>query len=216
MEPEKDMFDQWREEKDLRPWYVKLWNSVSLWWKFDGRYILSNIKLGFRNIWYWLPIIWKDRHWDHAYIYDILKHKLKAQAHRLHTADMHLSAKRDAEIIRTCVRLIDKVNNDFYSMEYMDYEKNKMWFEPSDKEGFSELKSKVLEDNLDEYFKKYPLIYKQCLSGEGMMGRHRVKNSTFDPNDRHFIAMDIGHTNQDRAHKLLFKIISENIYKWWD
>ena len=216
MEPEKNMFEQWIDEAEAKPWYKRLWNSISLWWKFDGRYITTNIKLGFKNIWYWLPIIWKDRHWDHSYIYYILQHKLKAQAHRLHTANLHITAQRDAEIIRTCIRLIDKVNDDFYSMEYMDYEKNKMWFEPSDREGFNELKSRQLEDNLDEYFKKYPLIHKQCLKGKGIMGKYRVKNNTFDPNDRHFIALDIGHTNQDRAHKLLWKIISENIDTWWD
>jgi len=217
MEPEKDMFEQWKEEKDARPWYEKLWDNISLWWKFDGRYILSNIKLGFRNIWYWLPVIWKDRHWDHAHIYYILEHKLKAQAHRLHTADIHLGARRDAEIIRTCVRLIDKVNDDFYSTEFINYEKTKMWMEPTgDKEGFSELKSRQLEDNLDEYFKKYPLIHKQCLAGKGVLGKHRVNHGNFEPNDRHFIALDIANTNQERAHKLLFKIISENINTWWD
>jgi hypothetical protein len=30
------------------------------------------------------------------------------------------------------------------------------------------------------------------------------------------IAMNIAHINQDRAHKLLFKIMEENIQKWWD
>ena len=168
MEPEKDIFEQWTEEKENKPFYERWYDSIRLWWKFDGRYILRNIKEGFKNIWYWLPVIWKDRQWDHSYIFYVLEHKLKAQAHRLHTADLHLSAKRDAEIIRTCVRLIDKVNDEFYSTESMDYHKDKHWFEPV--EGNPDLSSwetRQLEENFDDYFTKYPLIYKKVLNGEG-------------------------------------------------
>jgi hypothetical protein len=34
--------------------------------------------------------------------------------------------------------------------------------------------------------------------------------------DKQVIAMNIGHINQDRAHKLLFKILESNINSWWD
>ena len=33
---------------------------ISLWWRFDGRHIPSNIIQGIKNIIYWFPIIWKD------------------------------------------------------------------------------------------------------------------------------------------------------------
>jgi len=214
---EKEILDKLVEERDKKSWYKKLWDSISLWWKFDGRYIITNTKLGFRNIWYWLPIIWKDRHWGHVYIYDILKHKLKAQAHRLHTANIYIGAQRDAEIIRTCVRLIDRVVDDWYSMEYMDYSKTKMRFKKvKDNPKLSEIKIDTLEENFDDYFKKYPLVYKKCLKGEGVMGKLKVKNGTFDPKNKENIAMDIAYTNQNRAHNLLFKIIKEHINSWWD
>ena len=210
MEPEKDIFEQWAEEQDNRPFYQRWWRKVSLWWRFDGRYILRNIQEGFKNIRYWLPIIWKDRNYDHSYIYYILEHKLKAQAHRLHTADMHVSARRDAEIIRTCVRLIDKVNDGFYENEYMEYEKTKHWFEPvEDNPSLSSWEHRILEENFDDYFKKYPLIYKRVLNGEGWL---KIDDLT----DKHRIASNIAHINHDRARKLLFKIIEENISKWWD
>ena len=211
MEPEKDIFEQWREERKNRTFYKRWYNSTLLWWRYDGRYILRNIKQGFKNIWYWLPIIWKDRHWDHSYIYYILKHKLKAQAHRLHTADLHTSAKRDAEIIRTCVRLIDKVNEEFYAGEYMDYHKDKHWFEPVENNPkLSSWESVTIEENFDDYFKKYPLIYKRVLKGEGPFNLEGCQD------DKQLIAMNIGQVNQQRAHKLLFKIVQENISEWWD
>ena len=38
-----------------------------------------------------------------------------------------------------------------------------------------------------------------------------------DANDvKKSIAMNIAYVNQERAHKLLFKILQQNIEKWWD
>ena len=63
-----------------------------------------------------------------------------------------------------------------------------------------------------DFFKKYPLVYKRVLKGEGPF--------TLDGRDeadmKRIIAMNIAHVNQDRVHKLLFKILEENIRGWWD
>ena len=34
--------------------------------------------------------------------------------------------------------------------------------------------------------------------------------------DKQLIAMNIGYINHDRARKMLFKIMEENIEGWWD
>ena len=216
MGKKQDIFEKWKEERNAQPWYKRISNNIRLWWMFDGKFIIRNIREGFKNIWYWLPIIWKDRHWDHGYIYDILSHKLKAQAHRLLTADMYIGVERDVEIINTCIRLIEKVKTEYYSIEPMDYEKVITTFEPIDIKGFNELKIEELSNNRQEYFQKYPLVYEKCLAGKGVWGKLRVERGTFDPKDEQFIAMDMAHTNQQRAHDLLFKLLSENINKWWD
>ena len=211
MEPEKDIFDQWAEELEAKPWYKKIANSISLNRKFKYQYLWKDFKIGVKNIWYWLPVIWKDRNWDHRYIYTILQHKLKAQSKYIGGRDHHVTAKRDAEIMMTCVRLIEKVDDEFYNMEYMDYEKTKHWFEPcEDKEGYSTWESKLLEENFDDYFKKYPLIYKRVLNGEGVFNREGRED------DKQIIAINIGHINHERARKLLFKLMEQNIEKWWD
>lgn len=206
MEPEKDIFEQWSEKKT--PWYKK----IKLWWDFEGRYILSDIKLGFKNLNYWLPVIWKDRNWDHSYIFTLLKHKLIKHSEKIKQG-YSLSAKRDSEIIMLCANLIEKINSDFYKHQYYDYKKDKHWFEPS---GENYLwKSKNIEDNLDEYFKLYPLIYKKCLEGKGVWGKIKKQKGNFDKNDREFIAMDMGITNHERCKDLLFRIMKDNIEKWW-
>lgn len=210
MEPEKDIFEQWREERDSQSWPVRQWNSLTSWWNHEGKYLHTTFMRGIKNIWYWLPIIWKDRHWDHRYIFEILKHKLEAQSRYIGERDVHTRAKRDSEVMMTCVRLIDKIGEEFYQMEYMDYEKTKHWFEDvPDKPGYSTWESRQLEENFDDYFAKYPLIYKRVMNGEGWL---KIE----DENDKHRIASNIAHINHDRARKLLFKILEQEIERWWD
>lgn len=73
-----------------------------------------------RNLIRWFPIIWKDRDWDHYYIFEILKFKLKNQAEYIEKKGLHLSAKREAELMMLCVNLIDKVQNEYYMDELMN------------------------------------------------------------------------------------------------
>ena len=92
MEPEKDIFEQWEEERDSKPWIVRKWNHLKLSWHFDGRFMFRNFKQGIRNLWYWLPIIWKDRTWDSSFIFEILSHKFKAQSKHIGDRGIHVSA----------------------------------------------------------------------------------------------------------------------------
>ena len=183
-----------------------------MWWNHDGKYLHTIIKRGIKNIWYWLPIIWKDRHWDSHYIFEIMMHKIKAQSKYIGSRDIHTRAKRDAEVMMTCVRLMEKVQDEFYSGEYSDFHKDKHWFTSSEKEGYSEWNSRTIEENFDDYFAKYPLIYKRVMKGEGPF-KLDGKDSE---DDKQSVAMNIGHINHDRARKLLFKLMEQNIEKWWD
>lgn len=142
---------------------------MQLWWKFDGQYLHKKIKRGIQNLIYWFPIIWKDRNWDSHYIFDILKHKLKAQAKYIGDRDWHTRAQQDARRMRLCVSLIEKVQEEAYAMEYMDYGKDRVWFTPcEDREGSSLYNSEVVNENFNDYFKKYPLVYKRVINGEGI------------------------------------------------
>jgi hypothetical protein len=205
----KDFFDDMENKR------LTIWDKISLWWKFDGRYYHKFLIEGVKNVIYWVPIIWKDRHWDHGYIFTILQHKLKAQSKYIGSRDIHTRAQQDAKRMRLCVNLIQKLQDDFYSMEYMDYAKNRHWFEPvPGDERLSSWESRLLEENFDDYFKKYPLIYKRVLNGDGIFSLGDHDNVSTDKKQR--IAMNIGHINHDRARKLLFKIMESEIEKWWD
>lgn len=209
MEPEKDIFEQWKEERESHSWIRRKCDYIKLWWKHDGRYLHKTIKNGFKNLWYWFPVIWKDRNWDDSFIFEILKHKLKAQANYIGKYGLHVNNWKDERDMMICVRLIDKISEEFYQMEYMDYHKTKHWFEPADKEGYSTWESRQLEENFDDYFNKYPLIYKRVMNGEGWL---KIE----DKNDKERIASNIAHINHERARKLLFKIMEQEIERWWD
>ncbi len=190
-----------------------LFKNPYLWWKFEGRYYHKDLYKGIKNLIQWFPVIWKDRDWDSYYIFRILEHKLKLQAKGIAKRDIHLNAQRDAGVMMTCVRLMEKVRNGYYESEYLDYYKTKMWFEDiEDSPGYSTIESKIISENFDEYFKKYPLIYKRVLNGEGIVNiNKKSKNQR-----KNAIAMNIANINQKRANKLLFKMLETNIKRWWD
>jgi len=154
------------------------------------------------NVIRWFPIIWKDQDWDDYYIFEILKFKLKNQSKYIGTKDRHMSAKRDAEIMMLCVRLIEKVQDEYYGKEYLEYHESEMKFTPSESHpGSYEMEFIELSEHYDDYFKKYPLIYRMVPD----------LNASKDK-----IAFQIAKINEERAHKLLFTILEQNIRRWWD
>jgi hypothetical protein len=211
MEPERDIFDEWTEEREKESWIMRKLRFIPLWWKHDGRYLHLEFKQGVKSLIYWFPIIWKDRNWDSHYIFEIMKHKLSAQANYIGHRDLHTRAQEDARRMRLCVKLMGLIQEEFYSSEYSDYHKTKHWFEDvPEHPGLSSWESRVLGENFDDYFKKYPLIYKRVLNGEGVFNREGRED------DKQIIAMNIGYINHVRARKLLFKIMESEIEGWWD
>ncbi len=205
MEPEKDIFDRWSEEKEKESWVLRKLKLIPSWWNHEGKYYHRMFITSVKNLIYWFPIIWRDRNWDYNYIFEIMKHKLNAQAKYFHTR-----SKQHARRMKLCVKLMKLIQDEFYSHEYLDYHKTKHWFEDlPDRPGSISWESRLLEENFDDYFKKYPLIYKRVLNGEGIFERE-------GEDDKQVIAMNIGYINHGRARKLLFKIMEENIEGWWD
>ena len=91
-------------------WYWRLYR----WVRWELPYQHKYIKYGVKNLYKWFWVIWKDRDWDHHYIFQVLKFKLEKQANHLAENGFHNNAQRDAELMMTCVRLIDKLQNEYY------------------------------------------------------------------------------------------------------
>ena len=165
----------------------------------DVRWFFIRLSMSIKNVIRWLPVIWRDKDWDESFIYKILQFKLKNQAEYIATRDWHIRAKRDAEIMMTCVRLIDKINEEYYGMEYFEYYDYDMDFGVG-----SRMEFKSTRDDLDTYYAKYPLTFKKIVAQYG------------DARDRSSTALLMGDDRQRKARKLLFKILDENIETWWD
>lgn len=185
---------------------------IQRWWKFDGKYLHKDIYKGIKNIIHWLPTIWKDRDYDTYYIYEVLRVKLEKQAKYILERGNHVSAQRDAELMLLCARLCRIQQEDLYSLEYLDYRETEWDFTPTDEtKQWYTLETTTLWENYQEYFKKYPRQHKRALSGE----INYTKTSDEEKED-YVIAMEIAHENQERSRKLLFKIMEQNIERWWN
>ena len=156
-----------------------------------------------------------------VYIYTILAKKLEFQAKYIGDNDIHTQAKRDAEIMRTCIRLIERQQEDYYTMEYIDHHHTEHEFIPVEEVGgytveggseFYEIKSTMISENFDAYFAKYPRQYKLAKMGH----LNRFKRELDPRENKKIAAMEIACENQERSRRLLFKILEQNIDRWWD
>jgi len=191
----------------------KVFRKIYLWWRFEARYFHKDFIRGVKNLWRWFPTVWKDRDWDQHYIYEMLAKKIEFQAEYIGGRDFHTEAKRDAERMRLVAKLIRLQQDDFYETEYMDYHETKYEFVPTDEtEEYFTMEDELISERFDEYFAKYPIQHKKALSGELNM----FKRDKIDTENKHSIAIEIAHHNQARCKALLFKLMEENIDRWWD
>jgi hypothetical protein len=105
--------------KEYNEWYWRLYR----WCKWNLPYQHKYFIYGVKNLYKWFWVIWKDREWDNHYIFEILKFKLEKQANYMSEGNWHESSKRDAEVMMTCVRLINKLQNEEYYDELYNLDK---------------------------------------------------------------------------------------------
>lgn len=165
-----------------------------------------------KNLIRWFPIIYNDADWDYWYIYTILETKIKHQAKYIGDRERHTESKRDAERMMLCVRLIQKIKEEKYKDEYMEYHvSNYHWDNIEDNPDHKLLRIEKISNNFNDYFLKYPLEYKRVVINPN---KHIFKFENIDDTQR--IAMNISYSRQRRAHKILFALLERNIERWWD
>jgi hypothetical protein len=188
---------------------VSVLKRIYFWVRWESKYLPRDIAKGIRNLWYWFPVIWKDRSFSNYYILEILKHKLSDQAK---FADkLEFFDKSDISKLKTCIKLIKSYQDETYVLEYVDYSEEKLYSIPSEDEPITyELHSEILWENYDELFKKYPLIYKRVLNGEGVF----IAKFDDESKQKRLNAMNLCYINQQRADALLFKMLERYISHW--
>jgi hypothetical protein len=180
-------------------WERKTWRRYApIWFKqfIDG----------VSNLFKWLPIIWKDRHWDDHYIFEILKHKLILQREHLVSENRHIGVSTINRDITICLNLIERIQEDYYALEVYDYHKTEFRFTPAkDAPGCSELHVDTLSEDFDAYFGLHKATVKKCLKKDRTLSTSKEK-----------LAQAVAEYKQEQCSRLLFSILNERIFWWWD
>ena len=184
-------------------WYWKVYR----WIKWDLKHFPRDVKKGFINLYKWFPIVWKDRDWDNHFIFEALKFKLKNTANYFEEKQRFVGWEDEVKYIRICEKLITRIQDDYYQMEYTDYVNMEFDLIPISNTDRFEYKSTVTENNLNKYFALYPKTKKKTLSSD----KYKAYVSTDTG-----LALAMGIERHLKARKLLFKIMEEKIEGWWD
>lgn len=84
-------------------------------WFYKVLRFFDGIWAGLVNLVIWLPIIWKDRQFDHAYLYTVLRHKLRLMEKFFDSNNTwSVGAKRHVKDIRIARILCDRLIEDWY------------------------------------------------------------------------------------------------------
>ena len=158
-----------------------------------------------KNVFRWLPIIWKQHDFDYQYSVGVFKFQLKKQAEFFESDKAcTLSAKDTAKRIRTVIKLMDKVYNEEYGMEYTGKLKE-LYGEDVLEVSFIETDDTTLNDFSGKTEKLYTMRYKYE-TWDNADEIEKVKNELF-------------HESQDKqrkAHRILWALIEKDIMCWWD
>ena len=176
--------------------------SARIW-----RFLPWRIRLlftGCHNLIKWIPTIFKDRDWDHWHIYNILQKKIEFQRKEIINSNRHTDVERDNRDMTIALNLIEKVKEDYYGTEHLDYSESKFRFEPIEGDDeYCTMEQDVISENYDEYIKKYPSSVRKVLKEKPDL-------------DKKDLCFWVAQHNQERAHDLLHKILKERMRRWWD
>lgn len=82
-------------------------------------YYIYNIIQGFKNLYYYLPTIWRDRDDDFYYTQELLLKKLKKQ-YKFLQKELHTDYKKQLQALRVCILILERDLNYHYCNYYFD------------------------------------------------------------------------------------------------
>ncbi len=153
------------------------------------------IRQFWRNVYrvcYWLPVIWKDRWWDHCYLLQVLEHKLRYDAERYCKSGMSADAGRIAIQMLNAAELCRRLYTDNYSTP---------WDKEAAESGW----------RLMNYMRSN-------LAKEGDLVFHSSEGSQRDPDLERKASWAYERESEMRNQDLDFltKLLRKQIFSWWD
>ena len=182
------------------------WSRNTLWGRLHWR--IRSFLTGCHNIIKWAPTIFKDRDWDGWYIYNILQKKIEFQRKEIIYANRHTQVDRDNRDMTIALNLIERVKEEYYGGEYLDYYESNFRFEPIEKdndddEEYFSMEQDIISENYDEYIKKYPSSVRKVLKEKPDL-------------DKKDLCFWVSRHNEETANDLLHKVLKERMKGWWD
>jgi hypothetical protein len=147
-----------------------------------------DIPYGVKNLYLWFKVIWANRYWDYHFIFIILRHKLYLMEKYIRENDNHTEAKRDADQIKECLVILDRLVNDVYfDLAHKEYE-----------EKWGEMKFRIENHQL---FRDTPVKTPEEKEEE----RHDFNNAVMKED-----------VLKKKDINRLFDLMKHNIQNWWD
>lgn len=177
-------------------WDRKTWRKYTPIW-------LVEFVDGVKNIFRWMPTIYKDKDWDDFYILAMLRKKIEYQREYLVKANRHMDIERDNKDMTLALNLLERMIDEHYAGEYVDYLDYDFEFVPVPNSDLYTIDDAITRDDLDKYLAKYPRM------------TMKVKKEKPDKTNR-AIAFYVATENQNKNDRLFWKIMAERSKNWWD
>jgi hypothetical protein len=171
---------------------------------YHSKYQIKKFVRGIKNLWYWFPVVWKDSPCESENTYEFLLYKLRSIyiAHLDH-GGFGLSDNR-LKWMRVTVKLLERITVDHYELEYTNYYKTDSVLTGN------VVSYKLRYNDLKTYFLKYPTTYDKAL----VAIRKNYNNPNFEPTEL-AIAVQMGIIRKHKAMKIIHKLLSKNLLRWW-
>ena len=161
---------------------------------------------GLRNIIRWMPTIYRDRHWDHSFLTDILQKKLEFMRNELVSANRFVGVEAVNKDITLALNLLERIKHSYYELEMHDYIKRSYDFVPADVTAeYFTMEDTILDDNLDEYLAKYKSTAKK------LRKKYKLKRDQTEK-----LAYKVSDYNQQKCERIFWKLMHYKLNHWWD
>jgi hypothetical protein len=175
------------------------------WLRFVPAWLKEFIR-GVYNIIRWIPTIYKDRHWDHAFITDIIQKKLEFTREELVTSNRFIGVGEVNKDITLALNLLERIREGYYEYEVFEYIKKSIEFKPVGPTGdYLTMQDSLIEEHLDDYLAKY-----KCTANK-LRKKYKIKTS-----DTERLAYKVSSYNQEKCERIFWKLMHYKLNYWWD
>ncbi|MDA3855238.1 MAG: hypothetical protein PF569_03195 [Candidatus Woesearchaeota archaeon] len=142
-----------------------------------------------KNVIKWMPIIWNQYDFDYSYAIEVFTFKLEQIATFLESDKaVSYDANKNARNIRRVLKILDRVYNEYYIKKTLNE--------------FEDMYGKVL-------FISDKNILKRDYENTQNLPLLELKKL-------HYKFFKVAYSKRQKAEKLVWKLIGENIKYWWD